>query len=334
MTVETAPGTGYRRPAAAGRSRPTPCPEPADRVGLERPYHVYLPGVGGTGVITLNALLSWAALIDGLRVLSYDQTGAAQKWGPVLSSLILARPEQVVAANKVGLGQADLYLALDLLAAGTRVNLERCDPARTVAVVNASLLPSGEMVRNVDFTPPVDADPRPRSTASRAPDAQRRRRRAAAGRGRCSATTWRPTCSSLGVAYQAGLLPLTGAAIEQADPPERRRRGPEPPGLPLRPALGGRPGPGPGARRASGARRSRRSGRAALERLGGRDASAYVVAARPLRASRPGGAPAAGAPRRRAGRLPGRRATRRAYVDVRPRRWPRARPRARPGGTT
>ena len=48
-------------------------------------------------------------------MLSYDQTGAAQKWGPVLSSLILARPDQALAANKVGLGQADLYLALDLL---------------------------------------------------------------------------------------------------------------------------------------------------------------------------------------------------------------------------
>src|SRR4029453_4664584 len=112
---------------------------------------------GGTGVITMNALLSWAALIDGLEVLSYDQTGAAQKWGPVLSSLILARRDQEVAANKVGLGRADFYLALDLLAAGTRVNLDRCDPARTVAVVNASVLPSGEMVRDVSFVPPVAA---------------------------------------------------------------------------------------------------------------------------------------------------------------------------------
>src|SRR5262249_21005976 len=155
VTVETELGTGYRRLAPPVLADDA-VPEPASRAGLDQPYHVYLPGVGGTGVITMNALLSWAALIDGLQVLCYDQTGAAQKWGPVLSSLILAASGESVAANKVGLGRADLYLALDLLAAGTRVNLDRCDPARTVAVVNTSVLPSGEMVRNVDFVPPVD----------------------------------------------------------------------------------------------------------------------------------------------------------------------------------
>ena len=75
-------GDGYRRPSPPVLPADAAL-EPTTRVGLERPYHVYLPGVGGTGVITMNALLSWAALIDGLEVLSYDQTGAAQKWGPV-----------------------------------------------------------------------------------------------------------------------------------------------------------------------------------------------------------------------------------------------------------
>ena len=213
VTVETEPGTGYRRPAPPVLAADA-IPEPAERVGLDRPYHVYLPGVGGTGVITMNALLSWAALIDGLRVVSYDQTGAAQKWGPVLSSLILSAPAEGVAANKVGLGRADLYLALDLLAAGTRVNLDRCDPARTVAVVNASVLPSGEMVRNVDFAPPVDAiraqiDRYTRADANVVVDA----RQLAEGLFGDYMTT---NMLVLGVAYQAGLLPLTATAIEGA----------------------------------------------------------------------------------------------------------------------
>ena len=213
VTVESEPGTSYRRPSPPVLATDAVA-EPADRVGLDQPYHVYLPGVGGTGVITLNALLCWAALIDGLRVLSYDQTGAAQKWGPVLSSLILATHDQAVAANKVGLGRADLYLALDLLAAGTRVNLDRCDPARTVAVVNSSVLPSGEMVRNVDFTPPVGAiraqiDRHTRADANVVVDAWR----LSEGLFGDYVTT---NMLVLGVAYQAGLLPLTGAAIEQA----------------------------------------------------------------------------------------------------------------------
>ena len=87
VTVETAPGTGLARPTTPALDAAS-VPEPAHKVPLEAPYHIYIPGVGGTGVLTLNALLCYAVLIDGKRVLSYDQTGAAQKWGPVLSSLV------------------------------------------------------------------------------------------------------------------------------------------------------------------------------------------------------------------------------------------------------
>jgi indolepyruvate ferredoxin oxidoreductase len=213
VTVETAPGTGYRRPEPP-RLEADAVAEPATRPPADAPYHVYLPGVGGTGVLTLNAILCWAALLDGLHVRSYDQTGAAQKWGPVLSSLILGGPEARLAANKVGLGQADLYLALDLLAAGTRVNLDRCDPGRTAAVVNTGVLPSGEMVRDVGFTPPVDAICRQIARYTR-PDrtvAVDARRLAEGLFGDYLATNM----LVLGVAYQAGLLPLSAGAIERA----------------------------------------------------------------------------------------------------------------------
>jgi indolepyruvate ferredoxin oxidoreductase len=213
VTVETRPGTGYRKPSPPALTADA-VPEPPVRAGLARPYHVYLPGVGGTGVLTLNALLCWAALLDGAQVLSYDQTGAAQKWGPVLSSLVLAAPGPALAANKVGLGQADLYLALDLLAAGARGNLDRCDPDRTVAVVNTGVLPSGEMVRDAGFTPPVEAiraqiDRFTRGDANVAVDA----RRLSEGLFGDYMTT---NVFVLGVAYQAGRLPLSAAAIEQA----------------------------------------------------------------------------------------------------------------------
>src|SRR5207248_2679979 len=80
VTIETAPGTGLARPTTPALDAAS-VPEPAHKVPLEAPYHIYIPGVGGTGVLTLNALLCYAALIDDKRVLSYDQTGAAQKWG-------------------------------------------------------------------------------------------------------------------------------------------------------------------------------------------------------------------------------------------------------------
>jgi indolepyruvate ferredoxin oxidoreductase len=90
VTVETAPGTGYRKPMTTPPdAAELPEPEPAK---LDEPFHLYMPGVGGTGVLTLNGILSVAATLDGHRVLSYDQTGAAQKWGPVISSLVVAPP--------------------------------------------------------------------------------------------------------------------------------------------------------------------------------------------------------------------------------------------------
>jgi indolepyruvate ferredoxin oxidoreductase len=102
VTVETREGSGYRKSTPpvfdAGA-----IPPPTHKVDSSGPYHIYIPGVGGTGVITVNALLAYAALMEGKRVLSYDQTGAAQKWGPVLSSLVLAPDGQPTAANKVAL---------------------------------------------------------------------------------------------------------------------------------------------------------------------------------------------------------------------------------------
>jgi indolepyruvate ferredoxin oxidoreductase len=213
VTVETGPGTGYRRPSVPVLEAEA-IAEPPDKARLDRPYHVYIPGVGGTGVITINALLCYAALIESKRVLSYDQTGAAQKWGPVLSSLVIAEPGQPLAANKVGAGKADLYLAFDLMAGATRTNLDRCDPERTAAVINTSLLPSGEMVRNADVAMPV---PAMRETIARFTLSGRsvsvEARRIAEGLFGDYMTT---NLFALGVAYQAGLLPLTAGSIEAA----------------------------------------------------------------------------------------------------------------------
>jgi indolepyruvate ferredoxin oxidoreductase len=149
VTVQVAPGTGYRRHDPPGLladelEQPHPPEHP-----VAWPYRIHAPGVGGTGVLTLNAILATAATLDGLEVLSYDQTGAAQKWGPVLSSLVLAAPGAQAWSNKIGRAAADLCLGLDLVAAASPVNLDRYARDRTSAVINVDVLPTGEMVRNV-----------------------------------------------------------------------------------------------------------------------------------------------------------------------------------------
>lgn len=213
LTIETAPGTGYARPAPPALEWDA-IPEPAQRAEPDRPYHIYVPGVGGTGVLTVNALLCWAALLDGRRVLSYDLTGAAQKWGPVLSSTIIAPREDRTTANKVGLAKADLYLALDPLASATPVNLDRCDPERTSLLLVTSVLPTGEMVRDSTFT--YSKEPILESIAGWA-DPQRTvridARRFAEG---LFGDHMMTNIFAIGAAYQAGLMPLSRASIEAA----------------------------------------------------------------------------------------------------------------------
>ena len=213
VTVDVKAGTGYAQPSTLALPADA-VPAPATTPRLDRPYHIYIPGVGGTGVITVNALLCYAALLDGQRVLSYDQTGAAQKWGPVLSSLVIAPHGELVAANKVGAGKADLYLALDPLTSATAVNLDRCDPARTAAVGVSSLMPTGEMIRNSSLL--VAVDPVRHSIARYTrPDATHfvDARRVAEGLfGDHMATN----LFAVGVAYQLGLLPLQAESIEGA----------------------------------------------------------------------------------------------------------------------
>jgi len=206
-------GGGRRRPAA-----PPPeigaLPEPS-LPRLDRPFHVVMPGVGGTGVLTVSSILAWAALLDGKHALSYDQTGAAQKWGSVLSTLVLCeRSGPPPAAGKVGVGRADLFLALDPMAAAEPVNLARCLPERTAAVVNTTLLPSGEMIRDVHLDPGLD---RMVGAISRVCHPERTvkieaRRLAEALFGDHLAAN----VFALGAAWQSGFLPLSARAIEDA----------------------------------------------------------------------------------------------------------------------
>jgi len=212
VTVDVRPGTGPRRrtpPELPADASPDPRPP-----SLDRPYHVFIPGVGGTGVLTVNAILGWAALLDGREVMSYDQTGAAQKWGAVLSSMVISDPSRPAPGNRVGLGRADLYLAFDLMAGSDPANLDRCDPERTAAVMNTTLLPSGELIRDVHRQAPVEPMVRAirhHTDPERSLEVEGRELAEALFGDYMAANLF-----TLGHAYQAGLLPLSADAIEAA----------------------------------------------------------------------------------------------------------------------
>src|SRR5437867_4373423 len=118
-------------------------PSPALRVGPEA--NVFMVGIGGTGVVTVNQILGTAALLDGKHVRGLDQTGLSQKGGPVVSHLKIFDHTADV-SNKIAAGSADCYLGFDILVATSPQNLDHARPERTIAIVSTSQVPTGAMV--------------------------------------------------------------------------------------------------------------------------------------------------------------------------------------------
>ena len=176
--------------------------------------NVLMVGIGGTGVVTVNQVLATAALLDGKHALGLDQTGLAQKGGPVVSNLKITR-EEIAEANRIGTADADAYLVFDLLAGAAEPNLLRASADRTVAVVSTGLIPTGAMVADVDADRPDAAAYRERiDSATRADDNVWLD---AVGLAR-EVFKSQPAANTLvlGAAYQLGLLPVTADAIERA----------------------------------------------------------------------------------------------------------------------
>ncbi len=89
-------------------------PTPRQKTGT---HATMIAGIGGTGVVTVGAVLARAAYLDGLVSSTYDMTGLAQKNGAVFSHLRIAETSFELGPQRVGAGEADLVLAFDLLAA-------------------------------------------------------------------------------------------------------------------------------------------------------------------------------------------------------------------------
>jgi indolepyruvate ferredoxin oxidoreductase len=133
---------------------PEALPEPA-LPSLQQPYAMLVAGVGGTGVVTLAALVGMAAHLDGHGVTVLDQTGLAQKGGAVLSHLRLARHQGELHAPRICTGGADALIGCDARVAAGAEALSKLRAGRTRAVVSAAPAIGGEFIRGE--TPAADA---------------------------------------------------------------------------------------------------------------------------------------------------------------------------------
>ncbi len=147
VTIKIKEGTGLKRsPVPALPEAEVPPPTQFNEIG-ENGYRIFLPGIGGTGVVTINALIATAAWMDGLNVITLDQTGTAQKGGAVVSHVLLSKVP-LAAPTRTNIGSADLILGFDLIGVANPENLKVAAPDRTVAVVNTDLVPTVDSIRS------------------------------------------------------------------------------------------------------------------------------------------------------------------------------------------
>jgi indolepyruvate ferredoxin oxidoreductase len=137
----------------------TQCPAPPDPIVPEiggAPYGVLVAGMGGTGVVTVSAILGMAAHLEGKGVGVIDMAGLAQKGGAVYCHVKIGRTRDEVHAIRIAAGEADLVLGCDLVVSGARQVLSAIEEGRTFALVNRAQVFPGDIERDPDFTLPAD----------------------------------------------------------------------------------------------------------------------------------------------------------------------------------
>jgi indolepyruvate ferredoxin oxidoreductase len=118
---------------------------------LDAPYNILVTGIGGTGVITIGALLGMAAHLDGRGCSALDFTGLAQKNGAVMSHVRIAPAPEDIATVRIASGDADLILGCDIVVSANATALSRVERGVTRAIVNADLQPTASFVMNPDI---------------------------------------------------------------------------------------------------------------------------------------------------------------------------------------
>lgn len=133
-----------------------PLPEPS-QPPLAQPWNIVVTGVGGTGVLTITAVLAMAAHIEGKGCATMNQTGLAQKFGPVVSHLRIARQQSDICAVRIPAGDADLLIGCDLVVSVTDEAIAKVNVERSYAVINSNEAPTSEFVYDPDAQFPAES---------------------------------------------------------------------------------------------------------------------------------------------------------------------------------
>ncbi|MEP1963898.1 indolepyruvate ferredoxin oxidoreductase family protein [Tateyamaria sp.] len=119
-------------------------------------WNVVITGVGGTGVVTIGAVMAQAAHIDGKGAGMMEMAGLAQKGGAVHIHCRLANDPQDISAIRVATGEADALIGGDLVVSAGAKTLGLTSSGRTGAVVNSHEIITGDFTRDTEFSLPSD----------------------------------------------------------------------------------------------------------------------------------------------------------------------------------
>jgi len=187
-------------------------PEP-NRPLANHPYSVIVTGIGGSGVVTLGAIIGMAAHLEGKGAGIIDMAGLAQKGGAVFSHIRVANRPEDIHAIRVAAGGADLVIAGDVVVAGTKKVLSAFKPGTKVVLNTFEYMP-GDFTRNADFSLPIERIKRAITKAS-----GQELRYAVDATNMATRLLGRSIGGNmvhLGYCYQIGALPVSAEAIEKA----------------------------------------------------------------------------------------------------------------------
>ncbi|GGL63905.1 indolepyruvate ferredoxin oxidoreductase family protein [Wenxinia marina] len=176
-------------------------------------HNVVITGVGGTGVVTVGALLAMAAHVDGKGAGMMEMAGLAQKGGAVHIHCRIGATPQAISAIRVAAGEADTLIGGDLVVSAGTKTLGLTTTGRTRGIVNSHEIVTGDFTRNTEFRLPTE----------RLTLALERRLRdgltlfdASELAAKVMGDSIYANTILMGAAWQAGMLPLSGDAIREA----------------------------------------------------------------------------------------------------------------------
>ncbi|HTE36709.1 MAG TPA: indolepyruvate ferredoxin oxidoreductase family protein, partial [Reyranella sp.] len=181
---------------------------------LNEAYGILVTGIGGTGVITVGALIGMAAHLEGRGCTVLDFTGLAQKNGAVMSHIRLAPNPEDLHAVRIAAGGANLVLGCDMVVAAAPAALSRIEPGITKAVINGYMQPVAAFVLNGDMD--LGAESMMKSIRDAAGDEATT---FIDGTGLATAIFGDSIATNLfmlGYAWQKGLVPLSLEALNRA----------------------------------------------------------------------------------------------------------------------